>query len=176
MSYKLQKPYTAKQKSDFIVEYNHNQGLRIEKDDEALYALAVNEVLQNSEIVLDGDYDEQNFAKIKQLKQQENLQKANEAEENGAVEYKDALFETNSSNISKLTAQFAMISAGLVENVNWLSKDDKQVLLNAQDILTLGQLMAEYTDNIWNIKYLSYKTEIENTSTIEEVESIEIVY
>ena len=69
-----------------------------------------------------------------------------------------------------------MISAGLVENVNWLSKDDKQVLLNAQDILTLGQLMAEYTDNIWNIKYLSYKTEIENTSTIEEVESIEIVY
>ena len=31
MSYKLEYPYTDEQRADFIVEYNHNQGLRIEE-------------------------------------------------------------------------------------------------------------------------------------------------
>ncbi len=39
MSYKLEKPLSIKQRADFIVEYNHNKGLRIEETDEALYAL-----------------------------------------------------------------------------------------------------------------------------------------
>lgn len=33
MSYKLEYPYTETQKNDFIVEYNHRQGLRIETVD-----------------------------------------------------------------------------------------------------------------------------------------------
>lgn len=33
MSYKLEQPYTDEQKADFIVKYNHNQGLRIEEVD-----------------------------------------------------------------------------------------------------------------------------------------------
>ncbi len=45
MSYNLQKPYTEKQKADFIVKYNHNKGLLINETDTALYALEVNEIM-----------------------------------------------------------------------------------------------------------------------------------
>lgn len=57
MSYKLEKPLSIKQRAGFIVEYNHNKGLRIEETDEALYALeaweGVNEqgeVISNKEV------------------------------------------------------------------------------------------------------------------------------
>lgn len=51
MSYKLNKPYTEKQKADFIVLYNHRQGLRIEESETCLYALEVWEVLDNDNVL-----------------------------------------------------------------------------------------------------------------------------
>jgi len=51
MSYILQKPFTSKQKADFIVKYNHRQGLRIEETEEALFALEPYENLLNGEVV-----------------------------------------------------------------------------------------------------------------------------
>lgn len=35
----LKKPYTDKQRMDFIVEYNHNQGYEIQETEEALLAV-----------------------------------------------------------------------------------------------------------------------------------------
>lgn len=51
MSYKLKKPYTEKQRMDFIVQYEHNQGLRLEKSETALYALEEWELLEGDEVV-----------------------------------------------------------------------------------------------------------------------------
>lgn len=51
MSYKLKKPYTEKQKTDFIVQYNHNQGLRLEESGTALYALEEWELLEGDEVI-----------------------------------------------------------------------------------------------------------------------------
>jgi hypothetical protein len=51
MSYKLEKPLSIKQRADFIVEYNHNKGLRIEETDEALYALEPWELLEGEEVI-----------------------------------------------------------------------------------------------------------------------------
>ena len=51
MSYKLNKPYTDKQRADFIVRYNYNQGLIIKETDIALYALEPFEKLVNDEVV-----------------------------------------------------------------------------------------------------------------------------
>lgn len=51
MSYKLEKPYTDKQRADFIVEYNHQQGLNIEETDTALYALEPFEKLEGDEVI-----------------------------------------------------------------------------------------------------------------------------
>lgn len=66
MSYKLQKPYTDKQKANFIVKYNHNQGLLIEETDVAIYALEANEVMENNIPVINPDYEQE-------LAQQERL-------------------------------------------------------------------------------------------------------
>lgn len=51
MSYKLDKPYTDKQRADFIVEYNHKQGLNIQETETAIYALQPWEILQGDEVV-----------------------------------------------------------------------------------------------------------------------------
>ncbi len=51
MSYKLKQPYTDKQRLDFIVEYNHNQGLRIVEDNDTLFALEAFEKLVDGEII-----------------------------------------------------------------------------------------------------------------------------
>lgn len=48
---KLNKPYTSKQKADFIVRHNHNQGLRIEETENALYALEPWKELKGDEVI-----------------------------------------------------------------------------------------------------------------------------
>ena len=57
MSYTLNKPYTESERIDFIVEYNHNKGLKIEETDIALYALEVNEIIQDDKPVLNPNYE-----------------------------------------------------------------------------------------------------------------------
>lgn len=48
---KIEKPYTSKQKVDFIVKYNHNQGLRIEETESILYALEPWEELKGNKVI-----------------------------------------------------------------------------------------------------------------------------
>lgn len=49
--YKLEKPYTINERANFVIEYNHNLGLRIEETDVALYALEAWEILQGNEVI-----------------------------------------------------------------------------------------------------------------------------
>jgi hypothetical protein len=65
MSYKLNKPFTTKQRADFIVEYNHNKGLIIEETTKALYALEANEIMQDGEPVINPDYEKEQEEKRK---------------------------------------------------------------------------------------------------------------
>ena len=58
MSYKLEKPYTDEQYADFVVEYNHQQGLDIEETETALFALEDNEIMVDGEPQIDPDYEE----------------------------------------------------------------------------------------------------------------------
>lgn len=71
MSYKLQKPITDKQQADFIVDYNHNQGLSIEDGSDTynvdeltfkadfIFALEANEIMADEEVEIDvPDVDE----------------------------------------------------------------------------------------------------------------------
>lgn len=51
MSHKLQKPYTDEERADFIVTYNHQQGLNIEETDDAIFALEPWEKLVDGEVV-----------------------------------------------------------------------------------------------------------------------------
>lgn len=51
MSYKLNKPYTEKQRADFIVLHNHQNGRNIEETASALYALEPWEVLEGDAVI-----------------------------------------------------------------------------------------------------------------------------
>ena len=63
MSYRLNKPFTAEEKDNFIFKYNQDcfhEGYhcRIEETDEALFALEDNEIMVDGEPVIDPDYEE----------------------------------------------------------------------------------------------------------------------
>lgn len=51
MSYRLEKPYTSFERADFVVEYNHKKGLRIEETSKALYALEAWELLEGDNVI-----------------------------------------------------------------------------------------------------------------------------
>ena len=51
MSYKIEKPLSIQERADFIVEYNHNKGLKIEETDLAMYALEPWELLEGDEVI-----------------------------------------------------------------------------------------------------------------------------
>lgn len=51
MSYKIEKPLSIEERANFIMEYNHNQGLLIEETDLAMYALEPWELLEGDEVV-----------------------------------------------------------------------------------------------------------------------------
>lgn len=117
----------------------------------------------------------------------ENTNKAKQAVENGYVIFKDAQFETNAQTVGDLTATMLMLQNERAEaeslaesktdiSYTWLSKDDKAVELTVEDFVTLGNLIAQYKNKVWNEKYLEYKTAIENAQTIEELNEIELDY
>ena len=53
MSYKIEKPYSEKEKLNFIVEYNHKQGLRIKETNTAIYALVPWEDISDNDELID---------------------------------------------------------------------------------------------------------------------------
>lgn len=156
----LLKPYTDSQRIEFIVQQNHRNGYEIREDDTSLIAM--------------GKSDDDILVELKQSKLNENTAKAKQAIEDGYVIFKDAQFETNSQTVGDLTATMLML--GDEDVYYWLSKDDKVVELNKLDFVELGKLIADYKNNVWNNKYISYKQQIEQATTIYELRTIVIDY
>ena len=57
MSYKLVKPFEEIEKNDFIVEHNHNKGLKIVETDKYLFALESNEIIINDIPSINPNYE-----------------------------------------------------------------------------------------------------------------------
>ena len=66
MAYKLKKPYNYRQKMNFIVQYNHNQGLEIAEGTEYLYALEPNEIMVDGVAVINPEYEAEQERKEKE--------------------------------------------------------------------------------------------------------------
>ena len=120
--------------------------------------------------------EEQKLAEAKSKKQAENTTKAKQAVENGHVVFKGAEFETNAQTVGDLTATMLLMQASGLETYLWLSKDDQSISLSIEDFGTLGGLIAEFKNTIWQEKYIAYKTQIEQAETIAAVENIVIEY
>ena len=160
----LKQPYTEKERIDFIVEQNHKLGYTIEEADNALLAW--------------GKSNEEFLEQARFEKQAENTTKAKQAIEDGYVTFKDAQFETNAQTVGDLTATMLMLQAQQDPSAiyMWLSKDDKVVELTLEDFGTLGGLIAEYKNTIWQEKYIAYKTQIEQAQTVDAVNNINLDY
>ena len=72
----LEKPYTPRQRADFIVDYNHRNNKEIVETDKALYALEPWEKIENDQVIEDWEgYEERKRQEEKTAKRQEILQK-----------------------------------------------------------------------------------------------------
>ena len=71
MSYRLDKHCSDVDRADFIVKYNHKQGLRIEETENAIFALLENEIMKNNEPVENPNYENELIEARKTLFEQE---------------------------------------------------------------------------------------------------------
>ena len=75
-----------------------------------------------------------------------------------------------------MTAYALAFQTGTVTEVQWTSKEDNVLVLNAEDILNILTGLGNIQSDIWNVQFVNYKNAIEEAETIEEVEAIEVHY
>ena len=75
----LEKPYTPRQRADFIVDNNHRNNKDIVETDKALYALEPWEKVENDQVIEDREgYNERQQQEAKEARKQEILRKLDE--------------------------------------------------------------------------------------------------
>lgn len=134
------------------------------------------EVIVRKKLVLDTAWEQTEITRLKNLLNEENTKKAKQAVEQGYVEFQDAKFETNSQTVSDLTSAMLIMKESEMSVYPWLSMDDKYIELTLEDFGTLGSLIAGFKAQVWNTKYIGYKTQIALAQTIEELKEIVIEY
>ena len=150
------------------------------KDKEILYT--------EKEIILtpQGEYrfidDEEVIQKAKEDKYNEANTKAKEYLESGDALYEfdeGKHIEATDGNIAKMTAYALAFVTGQLQptdTVVWNTKEDETVELTqeqiAQILVGLGQVQAV----VWSEKFPSYKSQIEQATTIEDIKAIVINY
>ena len=186
MSYKLNKPYSDKQRADFIVEHNHNNGLTIQETDTALYALEAWEFLEGDTVIDNTQtYEAEQLANAKESKTQEATDKAYSFEE------KDALITVSATNFKTRASGTYHIEGNLTNNIKmsayastlddttvvpWNTKENVNILLNKTACETLTSLMSQLNAKLWTVDFPTYLAQIESCQTAEEVNAINIEY
>ena len=161
----LNKPYTDKERMDFIVQYNHNLGYEIRETETALEAW--------------GDTQEELLEQAKQAKYKEANAKANEFLQSGEALYEfeeGKHIEATDGNIAKMNAYLTGLQAGSFEEVVWVSKEDEALALSAEDVATILLGLGQVQADVWSVQFLTYKDAIDEATTVEEVNAIEISY
>lgn len=134
-------------------------------------------IYDNGEIVLNPEYNAIKLAEAKDNKYNEALNKAYDFEQNGTVEYKNCIFEMTISNRDNLRDTVeALTVIGQTETI-WNDKNDELVILTVDDIQYIRlNLILGRIQRLWINDYPTYKEQIADAQTIEDVNSIEIVY
>lgn len=154
----LYKPYTDIERADFIVENNHQKGYEIRETEDELQAWGADE---NDLLVL---RKQQRIAENDELR---------DVALSGGVTYQNVLFDSDTDQKVNLLATVGMMSD--TDTVVWYGMDNKGLLCTKADLMAIGQLITELHSFCWqNNAYI--KEQINNASTIEEVDSIEINY
>ena len=159
----LSKPYTEEERINFIIEQNHQQGYTIKETKKALEAW--------------GYTDEEQFVKAKQLKYEENNTKASLSRYNQEfeIEIQEQLcvFDTSEQTQRDLLTAFAVCSTGETYD-GWVTNNGVVLNLTIEDVALISQVFKEKS-NVYG-KWNEYRQAIDEATTIEEVNAIEIVY
>lgn len=164
----LSKPFTIKERADFVILYNGQQGCDIK---ETLTALEAWEYTQGEQL-----------QKAKESKYQEANSKANEYLQSGEALYEfepNKHIEATDGNIGKFTGYMVGYILGQLQptdTVVWNTKEDETVNLNQAQIGSILQGLGQVQAVVWAVQYPVYVNMIENAQTVEEVEAIEINY
>ena len=156
----LLKPYTDKQRIDFIVTENHKNGYEIRETETALEA-----------------WGEDAAERLEDLRNQK--YKENETIRDtflvSGVEYRDILWDSDLEQKLNLMAQTSVM--GDEDSVIWVAMDGVTALdCTKQDLLNIGGLLTKMTAYVWQFKNPAIKAAIAEAQTEEELNAIEIVY
>lgn len=120
---------------------------------------------------------EEKLAIAKENKYNEALEKAYDFEQNGSVEYKNCVFEMSVSNRNNLRDTVEALSAIGQTETTWNDKNDELVILTIKDIQYIRlNLILGKIQKLWISDYPSYQKRINEAKTVNDVNSIEIVY
>lgn len=177
MSYKLEKPYTDRERADFVVLYNHNQGLIIEETDTALYALEADEIMQNGVPIKNPNYAAEQLEAEKVKRLEENKEAYNAALKAG-VTYKNALFDCDTLAAVRVMGQMAAMQAMAISEeptIDWFDYDYQPVTLTTEEFLELAGLITLNTRRIETLN-CGFNTAISGAESLAELEAINISY
>ena len=84
--------------------------------------------------------------------------------------------EATDGNIAKLSAYALSFMTGVQSEVYWNTKEDETIALNqkqlTQALIGLGEVQA----TVWNVKFPYYLKQLENATTVEEINAINVDY
>ena len=108
----------------------------------------------------------------KETKVQENDRARDEALLSG-VTYKDVLFDSDTDQKVNLLATVSMLQEG--QTIVWYGMDNQPLECDKEDLINIGGLITSLHSFCWN-KNALIKSEINQATTVIEVEEIEINY
>lgn len=154
----LKKPYTEDERLEFIVEQNHQNGYEIRETETELIAWGLDsaEQLQQAKIIKISKNDESRDEALYQ-----------------GVLYKGILFDSDTDQKTNLLA--IILTMNDDDTIIWYGKDNQPLVCNKQDLLNIGSLITQLHSFCWN-RNAEIKAEINNASSIEELEAVEISY
>lgn len=174
----LKKPYTNKERMDFIVKQNHKNSYTIEETNNALLAW--------------GNTDEEQLKQAQATKLQEASDKAFEYRNvTGLISFNarpvdtsllhegetTLVLHTELLNQNDFFQRMTGFSTGMfIDDIIYNTKEDILVYLNAEETHSIYYAITDRAGRLWNNDYMTYKALIESCTTVEEVEQIVIDY
>lgn len=164
MTNKLIKPYTNEDKIDFIVENNHNNGLRIEETETALFALEDFEIVQNDQIIdISGSGEYKNKIRLNQIESE--LIKADSDYQimlNTPVKYTNDFYYKP----SYVESYALLIASGVGPLTIWDAVELNSVSMTIEELTELTAFLKNIAEPAFQARKIARKTLLEEKSEL----------
>lgn len=168
----LIQPYTEEEKTDFIINQNHNLGYEIR------YVITSSENKNGQYDLQAWGQDEQEiFEELKQEKYDENQKKLDYARVNHiftvTLQEQECTFDTKEKTQSDLNS--AMLSANAGYPWKWTTNNKVKIYLQVEDIITINETFQTLVNEDID-KWTYFEELIDNAKTKQELDEIDINY